>query len=164
MAKKLSRPVWGVEIVKAQTLEGLAPSRRRVAATGRTPQEQRGRGIPARVAAVVWRRPEPPRAMATEFFGRSHLIRKDARKPSQSHGDISARRFQKAEMRVRACEPGESMMVLGCQMRHGEAWRNGEFKGRAGGKRVRGQWKQRLPGSCVCLPVVEEHWHIGGDE
>ncbi len=57
----LSTPVWGVAMRKAPVAPLLAPSLRRVAATGIVPQEQRGRGMPRETAFKIGLKPPPLR-------------------------------------------------------------------------------------------------------
>ncbi len=53
MAKRESTPVVGVDMRKERTAPLLAPFLFRNSATGMTPQEQRGRGIPKRAAFIT---------------------------------------------------------------------------------------------------------------
>jgi hypothetical protein len=62
-----SMPVVGVEVKKAKVALLEAPSRLKVAATGITPQEQRGRGIPKRVAFKMAEKPLLPKCLDMNF-------------------------------------------------------------------------------------------------
>lgn len=62
-----SIPVVGVEVKKAKVAPREAPSRLKVAATGITPQEQRGKGIPKRVALKMAENPFFPKWVDTNF-------------------------------------------------------------------------------------------------
>ena len=61
----LSTPVCGVESKNDVVAPLVAPCLRRDAATGITPQEQRGRGMPKTVALITGQIPRPPRCRST---------------------------------------------------------------------------------------------------
>ena len=96
-----SSPVCGVEIAKAADAPRPAPDRRSPAATGMTAHEQRGSGMPSRLALRIGTNLDPPcalaRCLARKPAGMNAWTTPVSASPAMSQTPVSSMICQKAE-------------------------------------------------------------------
>jgi hypothetical protein len=91
-----STPDSGVEIRNAAVAPRLAPCLLRLAAAGKTPQEQRGKGMPSKAALKTELTLPLFRCLAMVSGARNRYIRPATKTPNIRYGAASTKRSQLA--------------------------------------------------------------------
>ena len=99
MTRMLSTPVCGVDSRNETVDPLLAPCWCRDMATGITPQEHSGSGMPNSVAFSTGRKPRPPRCRSTSFCETKTDNSPATKNPNNRYGDIAPTVVQKSTTR-----------------------------------------------------------------